>query len=114
MFVLLDRVGLGGGAPAALLRVVGGATAPSSVAAALRALGNEATARNALPFLVMWPGAMWVGASADGLFTGVVAAGLALLAVGSWRAAVPAGWCSGTPCTCPAGRCSPAYSRLSC
>src|SRR5439155_1531967 len=33
-------------------------------------------------FLVLFPGAVWVGASADGLFMGVVAAGLALLAAG--------------------------------
>ena len=103
VFVLLDRVGLGGGGPAALLCVLAGATAPVSVAVALHALGGsgalgrpgsaggEAAARTALPFLVLFPGAVWVGASADGLFTGVVAAGLALLAVGGWRAATAAG-----------------------
>ncbi|GIH15000.1 hypothetical protein [Rugosimonospora africana] len=91
VFVLLDRIGLGGGVPAALLCVAVGATAPLSVAVTLRALRNEATARLALPFLVLWPGAIWVGASADGLFMGVVAAGLALLAVGSWRPAVAGG-----------------------
>lgn len=90
-FVLLNRAGLGGGAPAALLCVAVGATAPLSVAVALRAAQGEATARVAMPFLVLWPGAVWVGASADGLFTGVVAAGLALLAVGSWRPAVAGG-----------------------
>jgi hypothetical protein len=91
VFVLLNRVGLGGGVPAALLCVVIGATAPVSVAVTLRSLGSEQAARVALPFLVLWPGAIWVGASADGLFTGVVAAGLALLAAGSWRTAVPGG-----------------------
>jgi hypothetical protein len=91
VFVLLHRAGLGGGAPAALLCVAVGATAPLSVAVALRALQGEATARTGLPFLVLWPGAIWVGASADGLFTGVVAAGLALLAVGSWRSAAAGG-----------------------
>jgi hypothetical protein len=91
VFVLLHRVGLGGGAPAALLCVAVGATAPLSVAVALRALQGEASARTGLPFLVLWPGAIWVGASADGLFTGVVAAGLALLAVGSWRSAAAGG-----------------------
>jgi hypothetical protein len=91
VFVLLRRVGLGGGGPAALLCVAVGATAPICVAVTLRALGGEATARVVLPFLVLWPGAVWVGVSADGLFTGVVAAGLALLAGGSWRPALLGG-----------------------
>jgi hypothetical protein len=82
VFVVLDRIGLPGGAPAALLCILVGASAPVSVAYALRALDVEATARSALPFLVLFPGAVWVGASADGFFTGVVAAGVALLAVG--------------------------------
>jgi hypothetical protein len=62
-----------------------------SVAVALRALGAEPVARRALPFLVLFPGAVWVGASADGMFTGVVAAGLALLAVGGWRGGLGGG-----------------------
>jgi hypothetical protein len=91
VFVVLDRIGLGGGGWAALLCVLVGATAPVSVAVALRGLGSESTTRAVLPFLVLFPGAVWVGASADGMFTGVVAAGLALLAVGGWRAALPGG-----------------------
>jgi methylthioxylose transferase len=91
VFVVLDRIRLSGGGPAALLCVLVGATAPVSVAVALRALGAEQTARAALPFLVLFPGAVWVGASADGLFTGVAAAGLALLAIGGVRGAVPGG-----------------------
>src|SRR5438876_332554 len=80
VIVALDRIGVGGGGPAALLCVLVGATAPVSVAVTIRALGDETRARAALPFLVLFPGAVWVGASADGIFTGVVAAGLALLA----------------------------------
>jgi hypothetical protein len=82
VFVLLDRVGLSGGGPAAFVCILVGASAPVSVAYTMRALGAEAAARSALPFLVLFPGAVWVGASADGLFTGVVAAGIALLAAG--------------------------------
>lgn len=82
VFVLLDRIGLPGGVPAALLCVLVGASAPVSLAAALKTLGYEESARVALPFLVLFPGAVWVGASADGLFMGVVAGGLALLAMG--------------------------------
>ncbi len=92
VFVLLDRVGLPGGVPAALVCILVGASAPVSVAYTLRALRAEATARAALPFLVLFPGAVWVGVCADGMFTGVVAAGLALLAAdGGWRTALPAG-----------------------
>ncbi len=81
VFVLLDRVGLSGGTTAALACVLVGATVTVSVPVALRALGAADAARAVLPFLVLLPGAVWVGVSADGLFTGVVAAGLALLAV---------------------------------
>ena len=84
VFVWLDRVGLGGGGPAALACVLVGATTAVSIPLALRALGDEAAARAVVPFLVLFPGAVWVGASADGLFAGVLAAGLALLAVRGW------------------------------
>ncbi|MER7889833.1 hypothetical protein ABTX15_08430 [Micromonospora sp. NPDC094482] len=81
VFVWLDRVGLGGGAAAGLACVLVGASVAVSVPVALRALGAAEAARAVLPFLVLLPGAVWVGASADGIFAGVVAAGLALLAV---------------------------------
>ncbi|MFI6824138.1 hypothetical protein ACIBJE_24835 [Micromonospora sp. NPDC050187] len=81
VFVGLDRVGLGGGTAASLACVLVGASVVVSVPIALRALGAGEAARTVLPFLVLLPGAVWVGASADGLFTGVTAAGLVLLAV---------------------------------
>lgn len=87
IFVVLDRIGLGGGAWAAMLCVVVGATTPVSVAAALRSLDREATARTVMPFLVVFPGAVWVGASADAIFTAVATAGLALLAFRRWGVA---------------------------
>ncbi|MGH3841209.1 MAG: hypothetical protein ACRDR6_12100 [Pseudonocardiaceae bacterium] len=51
----------------------------------LRALGAEAAARAALPFAVLFPGTIWIGVSADGLFAGVAAWGVALVAVGTAR-----------------------------
>lgn len=85
VFVGLDRIGLGGGTAAALTCVLIGATVSVSVPVTLRALGDEPAARAVLPFLVLLPGAVWVGASADGIFAAVVAAGLALLArPGRW------------------------------
>ena len=49
----------------------------------IRALGDEATARAALPFTVLFPGAMNLGISADGLFAGVTSVALLLLAIGA-------------------------------
>jgi hypothetical protein len=81
-----------------------GAAAPVAVAVAARALGAEDLARSALPFGVLLPGAVWVGVSADGMFAGVLAWGVALLAIGAvgrgpradlaaLAAGVLLGWC---------------------
>ncbi|MFR9776586.1 hypothetical protein ACL02O_11080 [Micromonospora sp. MS34] len=91
VFVWLDRIGLGGGTAAALCCVLVGATAAVSVPVTLRALGAADAARAVLPFLVLLPGAVWLGASGDAIFTGVVAAGLALLAVRGPVAALAGG-----------------------
>lgn len=81
IFLFLDRIGLGGGAAAGVLVMLVGASAAPAVAVAARALGAEDLARRALPFAVLYPGAVWVGVSADGLFAGVLAWAVALLAV---------------------------------
>ncbi|MEH0841141.1 hypothetical protein V6U81_01945 [Micromonospora sp. CPCC 205711] len=91
VFVWLDRVGLGGGTAAALCCVLAGATVAVWVPVTLRALGAAEAARAVLPFLVLLPGAVWLGASGDAIFTGVVAAGLALLAVRGAVAALAGG-----------------------
>jgi hypothetical protein len=90
VFVALDRVGLGGGGWAALACVLTGALVAVAVPVTVRALGDEPSARAAVPFLVLFPGAVWVGASADGLFAGLAASGIALLALGLTRAGRPA------------------------
>jgi hypothetical protein len=82
VFVVLDRVGLGGGA-AGLFVILVGSSACVAVAVALRALGAADVARQTLPFGVLFPGAVWVGVSADGMFAAALAWGVALLAVGS-------------------------------
>ncbi|GAA1636934.1 hypothetical protein [Catellatospora bangladeshensis] len=81
IFVWLDRIGLGGGGPAALTCVATGALASVAVPVTLRALGSETAARAAVPYLVLLPGAVWIGASADGMFAGLTSTSLALLAV---------------------------------
>src|SRR5204862_8049020 len=68
-----------------------GASVPVSVAVALRAVGADEAARTVVPFLVLFPGAVWMGVSADGMFAGVVAAGLALLAIGGVRGGLTGG-----------------------
>ena len=83
LFVWLDRIGLGGGAAAGLFVVVVGSSACVAVAVALRALGAEDVARRMVPFGVLFPGAVWVGVSADGMFAGMLAWGVALLALGA-------------------------------
>ncbi|WP_394617900.1 hypothetical protein JNUCC0626_02025 [Lentzea sp. JNUCC 0626] len=85
-FVALDRIGLGGGAVASLFCVLVGSLA---VVAIPRAVDNNAV----LPFLVLFPGAVWVGASADGLFLGVAAVGIYLLTRWPVLGGAVLGWC---------------------
>jgi hypothetical protein len=90
LFVWLDRLGLGGGGAAGVFCILVGSSACVAVALTLRAFGAETTARAVLPFGVLIPGAVWIGVSADGMFAGVLAWGIALLALGvtntGWRA----------------------------
>jgi hypothetical protein len=86
VFVALDRIGLDGGGWAALACVLAGALVVVAVPVTVRALGQEPSARATVPFLALFPGAVWIGASADGLFAGIAASGIALLALGLTRA----------------------------
>ncbi|MDI6104875.1 hypothetical protein QLQ12_40445 [Actinoplanes sp. NEAU-A12] len=85
VFVWLDRAGLGGGAWAGVLCILVAALAGAAVPHTVRLLGTDEAARAVLPFAVLFPGAVWFGVSADGLFTGVTATGIALLAHGVIR-----------------------------
>ncbi|MFX0573187.1 hypothetical protein [Nocardia nepalensis] len=80
-FVLLDRIGLGGGAWAGLACLLIGSSAIVAVALTLRALDAEDRARKALPFLTIAPAAIWIAVSADAMFAGVTAWAVALLAI---------------------------------
>ncbi|HJP80085.1 MAG TPA: hypothetical protein VJ914_37785 [Pseudonocardiaceae bacterium] len=98
VFLVLDRIGLGGGGVAGVFCILVGASACVAVAVTLRALGAENIARAALPFGVLIPGVVWIGVSADGMFAGVLAWGVALLAIGAQRrglAADAAALCGG-------------------
>ncbi|MET9252729.1 hypothetical protein [Streptomyces sp. NPDC003717] len=80
-FVLLDRIGLGGGGWAGAWCITTGATACVAVLVAVRALAGERLARRAAPFLVLAPAAVWMGASADAWFAAVAAWAVAALAL---------------------------------
>ncbi|MFJ6728519.1 hypothetical protein ACIQPQ_26845 [Streptomyces sp. NPDC091281] len=84
-FVLLDRVGLGGGGWAGVWCLAVGATAATAVLVTVRALADERLARRAAPFLVLAPAAVWMGTSADAYFAAVAAWTVALLALAVTR-----------------------------
>ncbi|MFE7463748.1 hypothetical protein ACFU6R_06565 [Streptomyces sp. NPDC057499] len=84
-FVLLDRIGLGGGAWAGVWCIVTGASAVPAVLITIRALAGERLARRAAPFLVLAPVAVWAGTSADAYFAAVAAWSVALLALAATR-----------------------------
>ncbi|HEV7808350.1 MAG TPA: hypothetical protein VGO80_21265 [Solirubrobacteraceae bacterium] len=86
---LLDRTGLGGAGWAAALVIGAGAAAAPAALVALRALAGAEAARRAAPFATLGPAAVWLGTSADALFCGVFAVGIALLAVACTSAVRP-------------------------
>ncbi|MFC8432834.1 hypothetical protein [Streptomyces sp. NPDC057253] len=91
-FVLLDRIGLGGGGWAGVWCVTVGATACVAVLVTVRALADETLARRAAPFLALAPAAVWTGTSADGYFAAVAAWTVALLALAVTRRSL---WAAG-------------------
>lgn len=95
VFVWLDRAGLGGGAWAAMLCILAAGLVAVAVPHTVRLLGTDEAARAVVPFVVLFPGAVWSGVSADGLFAGVTATGVALLAHGVARGRAPAATAGG-------------------
>jgi hypothetical protein len=85
VFVWLNRIGLGGGGWAGITCVLVGGLAAIAVPATVRAVADEATARTVLPFTVLFPGAINLGISADGLFAGVTSVGVLLVALSARR-----------------------------
>ncbi len=82
----MDRLGLGGAWWATVLVVLVGTSTVVAVAVTVRALAGAAgqeVVRRALPATVLAPWVLWVATSADAFFAGVLAWGVALLAVAS-------------------------------
>ena len=86
----LDRVGLGGGAWAGVLCILVSSVAAVAMPATLRELGATEAARRLVPFAALFPGAVLMAVSADGLFAGVAVGGLALVCRGAARGRVTA------------------------
>ena len=74
----LDRVGLGGAGWFAALTIAAWGVAVGSALVATRAVVGEGAARRAAPALVLLPAVLWVATSADALFAGASAAGVAI------------------------------------
>lgn len=87
-FSVLQRIGLGGTAWGSVVVVLAGASAAAAATWTLREIAGSAAARRAAPFLALAPMAIWVATSADALFLGVSAWGIAFLAAAAGRA----GW----------------------
>lgn len=85
VFWALDRVGLGGGFWAGALCILISSVVAVAMPSALRELGAPDAARRLVPFAALFPGAVWMAVSADGLFAGVAAAGFALVCRGAAR-----------------------------
>jgi hypothetical protein len=84
----LDRVGLGGSGWAAALMVAGGAASVPAVLITVRAVAGERVARQAAPFAVIAPAAIWVASSADAFYAGVSAWAIAFVVLATGRQGV--------------------------
>jgi methylthioxylose transferase len=95
IFWLLARVGLSGGFWAGALCILVASAASAALPITLRELDAEAAARRIVPFIALFPGAVWMAVSADGLFAGVAVSGLALVCRGAVRGRVVASLAGG-------------------
>jgi methylthioxylose transferase len=76
-----SAVGLGHPWVAGALSYLGVAIVPVAVLLTVRSVASENAARTTAPFLALAPYAVWMGTSADALYTAVAASGVACLAL---------------------------------
>lgn len=81
----MARAGLGGAVPMAGLAVVGSACAVAAALVVVREVAGEQMARRAAPFLVLSPAAIWLVSSADAIYAGLGAVGVAATIVATGR-----------------------------
>ncbi len=82
---MLGRIGLGGVAGFVTLAILSSAVVVGAVLVAVREVAGEAAARKAAVFLVLSPAAIWVVTSADAVYAGLGAIGVAALVVATGR-----------------------------
>jgi methylthioxylose transferase len=82
---LLAESGLSGANWAAAVCIGGGLAGLVAVLVATREVVGEEAARRLAPFLVLFPGALWLATSADSFMLGVSAWGVALVVLASGR-----------------------------
>lgn len=80
-FILLGRIGIEDPYTAGVIVMTLGCTGVVAVLLTVKTLASQELARRAAPWLIAAPAAIWMGVSADALFTAVAAWGLALLAL---------------------------------
>jgi methylthioxylose transferase len=78
---MLSAVGLGHPWVAGALSYLGVAVLPVAVLLTVRSVASENAARTTAPFLALAPYAVWMGTSADALYTAVAASGVACFAL---------------------------------
>lgn len=88
VFYALSKIGLGGGFWAGTLCIVASSVVAVSLPVAVHGLAGEAPARRLVPLIALFPGAVWMGVSADGMFAGVALSGLALSVLAATRGAL--------------------------
>jgi hypothetical protein len=81
----LDRIGLDGAGPAAVLILIAAASTVPAVLLSIREIAGEEPARRAAPFLVLTPAAIWIATSMDAVFMAVGAWGICLMVVAMKR-----------------------------
>ena len=79
----IDAIGLHGVWPVVGLSVLGTVLLPIGVLLTVRTVVDERTMRSSAPFLIVAPYSIWMMTSADALYTGAGACGIALIVVGT-------------------------------
>ena len=81
----LERIGFSGAGWAAALMIAVGASAAGAALLAAKEIAGEQLARKCAPFLILTPAAIWIATSADALFAGVGAWGVALFVLATGK-----------------------------
>ncbi len=81
----LDRLGLGGAGWAAAMMIGAGTSGSGATLLATKEIAGEKIARRCAPFLILSPAAIWIATSADALFAGLSAWGVAMIVLSTGK-----------------------------